>query len=317
VTSLSIGVSVGHSISTFNNDSADLAHEQQQNVVLSHYRPLPPRKIGIQKDLVKPGDYIYYKADESWDSAPIVIESKKLIFFTVPKVGCTVWKQLFRRMMKETDWSSQDYEKMLPHNPQENGLQYLYDYTVDQASEMMSSSEWTRAIMVHDPKERFFSAFLDKSIRNDHKHIIDKCCPNYSCVSSAQMISGFLELCARCNDDHWQPQDERVNRKYWPYLDYILHVEDTAEEAEKILTDIGAWDDYGKSGWGLNGTSAIFESKGLAGAGVHTNYAKWQMWKWYTPDTEKLVQSFYQRDYENPLFNFTRGLCVTCYTEAA
>jgi hypothetical protein len=59
-------------------------------------------------------------------------------------------------------------------------------------------------------------------------------------------------------------------------LDYILHVvEDAAEEAVKLMTDIGAWDDYGKSGWCLDGTSAIFESKKLVGAGVHTNYAQW------------------------------------------
>ena len=35
-------------------------------------------------DLVKANDFVYSKA---WDAAPIVIESHKLVFFTVPKAG--------------------------------------------------------------------------------------------------------------------------------------------------------------------------------------------------------------------------------------
>ena len=35
-------------------------------------------------DLVKPNDFVYSAA---WDASPIVIESHKLVFFTVPKAG--------------------------------------------------------------------------------------------------------------------------------------------------------------------------------------------------------------------------------------
>jgi hypothetical protein len=52
------------------------------------FKPIPPRRRSGQKDLVKSGDFIYYKdLDESWDASPVVIESHKLIFFTIPKVG--------------------------------------------------------------------------------------------------------------------------------------------------------------------------------------------------------------------------------------
>jgi hypothetical protein len=40
----------------------------------------------------------------AYDSSLIVIEKCKLIFYTTPKIGCTVWKQLFRRIMGFEDW---------------------------------------------------------------------------------------------------------------------------------------------------------------------------------------------------------------------
>jgi hypothetical protein len=36
--------------------------------------------------------------------APIVVKKYKLLFFTIPEVGCTVWKQLFRRVAGYADW---------------------------------------------------------------------------------------------------------------------------------------------------------------------------------------------------------------------
>jgi hypothetical protein len=277
------------------------------------YRTIPERNPEIQRKLVLPGDYIYYSENESWDSAPIVIESHKLIFFSIPKVGCTVWKQLFRRMMGYTDWASQDYETYQPHNPQVNGLKYLYNYSLEEASVMMTSQEWTRAMMVRDPKTRFLSAFLDKSVGNFHLHIKRRCCPDESCIDDAQTLEGFLRLCAKCYDDHWRPQSDRVDFKYWPYIDHISHVETAADDAKDLLQNIGAWEEFGASGWGNGGNYAIFESRESSGSGMnHTTYADWQIWTWYSPESEKLVERFYIGDYENPLFSFTLGECLTC-----
>lgn len=276
---------------------------------------IPSRSTTTMTNLVLPGDFIYYPQEKSWNSAPIVMESHKLIFFTIPKVGCTVWKQLFRRMMGYSDWMSQDYETYQPHNPAANGLQYLYNYTTEQASEMMTSPDWTRAIMLRDPKQRLLSAFLDKSVGNYHKHIIDRCCPDESCVEGAQTVPGFLALCAGCSDDHWRPQNDRVDYKYWPYMDHIGHVETAAVDARDLLERVGAWDEFGASGWGRDGSLPIFGTKEASGAGMnHSTFAEWKVWEWYTPDSEQLVERFYRSDYENPLFQFTRNTCLTCMT---
>ncbi|GKY91977.1 hypothetical protein MPSEU_000169300 [Mayamaea pseudoterrestris] len=294
------------------------------------FRPLSRRKSGVQKDLVKAGDVIYFQNPDNWDSSPIVIPSLKLVFFTIPKVGCTVWKQLFRRIMNHDDWLSQDAELGLPHNPDTNGLLYLYNFTLREASTIMTSPDWTRAIMVREPKQRFLSSFLDKALSNDHRHIIDRCCPEDNslldakhCYEAADSASGFLRLAAICDDQHWTPQHKRVDLKYWPYIDRVLHVENAAEDAKALLESlnswsktkrqrINAWDTYGRSGWGKHGNSSIFASQSIEAAGEHVTWAAFKHWKWLSPQIEMKVEQFYQADYENPLFNFTRGKCLTC-----
>lgn len=213
-------------------------------------------------------------------------------------------------MMGYSDWKSQ--ENYLPHDPANNGLKYLYHYTLEEASEMMTSPEWTRAIMVRDPKLRFLSAFLDKSVSNDHKHIIQRCCPDQSCVEGAQTIPGFLRLVELCDDAHWRGQQERVESKYWPYMDFVSHVETAARDAKTLLQKIGAWEEFGKSGWGPEGKLPIFGSTGTKGAGEHATWSQWKVWQWYTNESEKLVERHYQADYLNPLFRFQRDTCLTC-----
>jgi len=111
--------------------------------------------------VISENDYIYKGGNKAqWDSAPVVVKDYKLVFFTVPKVACTTWKQLFRRMGGAQDWKSQDVPKMIPHNPETNGLTYLHHYDLETANKMMTDPTWTRAIFVRDPKDRFFSAFF-------------------------------------------------------------------------------------------------------------------------------------------------------------
>lgn len=276
------------------------------------FEAIPQRPARIQRDLVKPGDYIYYQDFNTWDASPVVIESHKLIFFTIPKVGCTVWKQLLRRMMGSKDWDSQDGTTLQPHNPKVNGLKYLYNYTIEEASVMMTSPEWTRAMMVRDPKERFLSAFLDKSLSNFHAYIIGKCCKDGSCVDAAQNLTGFLALTRVCEDEHWRPQNDRVDYKYWPYINYIGHIETAAADAESLLKKIGAWDEFGKTGWGRHHNKKIFATADIATTEAHYTWSNKEVWKWYTPAIEQQVERKYRGDYENPLFDFTQGACLTC-----
>lgn len=131
-----------------------------------------------KKDITRPG-WI-------WDASPIVIESHKLIFFTVPKVGCTVFKQLFRRMDGYQNWKTK-----YPHDPRTNGLTYMNKYSIKESTRMMNSNEWTKAIFVRDPKEKFLSAYLDKV----RKLIITK---NMISAKDKIMFIPFTNVTIRC-----------------------------------------------------------------------------------------------------------------------
>jgi Sulfotransferase family len=74
-----------------------------------------------------PGIAPWLTSASGWDVSPIVIEELKLVFFTIPKVGCTEFKKFFRRVHGYSDWYIHQ-EPNLPHNPHKNGLVYLYDY---------------------------------------------------------------------------------------------------------------------------------------------------------------------------------------------
>lgn len=164
----------------------------------SHSETSEPNKM-----LVEYGDYIYENDD--WDAAPVILEKYKLAFFTIPKVGCTTWKQLFRRIMGYSNWATEEYVQMLPWNPKTNGLKYLYDFPIEKANEIMTSPEWTRAIFIRDPKERLVSAFLDKGVGNPN-YMREKCCgKSDACIRKAsESLEGFLQVAIDCKNAHWR-----------------------------------------------------------------------------------------------------------------
>ena len=193
---------------------------------------LPPQKLRIIAETkledskvevkVLSTDSIYQR--ESWDGSPVVLESHKLVFFTTAKVGCTTFKMLFRRMMGFENYAEESRDgptgRMLPWNPEKNGLKYLYDYDLDRATDMMTSPDWTRAIFVRDPKERLLSAYLDKMMYNPG-YIVQKCCRDSSCIAEGQeSLERFFNIVVKqCEDNHWQPQSDRLDEKV-----RILHI---------------------------------------------------------------------------------------------
>jgi hypothetical protein len=263
--------------------------------------------------LVSSGDYIYTIGD--WDSAPIVMEEYKLIFFSSAKVGCTVWKQLFRRMMKIHNWTAENTPNMIPWNPETNGLRYLYHYDRINASRMMTDPTWTRAIFIRDPKERLLSAYLDKVV-NHASFIKQKCCPFLGdcATKAAESLSSFFVLMQTCSNAHWTPQSRRMEAKYWPYINYIGRMENIEHDAQQLLQNIGAWDQFGATGWGINGTQSVF---GLAAGDVgrtHATNASERRRLYFTAELEDQVEYYYRDDYVNPRFNFSRNRIFTSTT---
>jgi hypothetical protein len=199
-----------------------------------------------------------------WDMSPIVIPQYKLIFFTQAKIGCTVWKHLFRRIMGYENWRVED--NGLPWNPKSNGLTYLYHYDRITASAMLRSDDWIKAIFVRNPIERFVSACLDKAVRHP-TFLSAHCCSseppqqpqlqpqqqpqreddeaatnnnNTLCVESKFSIDAFLRLVKICDNPHWRPQSRRLpHASYWQFINFVGQMESVADHAESLLRQIG------------------------------------------------------------------------------
>jgi hypothetical protein len=270
-----------------------------------------------------------FRKKGGWDDAPIVIESHKLLYFTVPKNACSTFKKLFRRMMGYKNWLIAS-----PHNPETNGLKYLGQYPPDKQKEFMTSSDWTRAIFVRDPMERTLSAYMDKGLQTgplDWKpsitgaHIKRRCCGlwkkrNPICNSSPftphetnlteynfPFESFVVSFMRQCQDSHWNQQIRRMKPKNWKWINFVGHFENMQNDTRRLLKKIGAYEEFGATGWGesssdINKTLSIFE-KNLAhhktGSGNYMN-------KHYSPTLERLVLQYYSRDYSFNLFNFTK-----------
>lgn len=282
----------------------DKYHERMLNSEYARYLYRPTNK---SDSLLKEQDSIYRL---SWMS-PFVLEERRLLFFTIPKVACTVFKQLLRRMSGYPNWKKHNND--LPHRQQFNGLKLLKDYPLNVANEMLTNDTWTRAIFVRDPKERLLSAYLDKGIKTN---LINKwCCKDtLDCGDiSATSFEGFLSIVPTCLNNHWEAQAHRMEPKFWFTINFVGHMETATADTHRLLNmiannneyddDDALWVKFGASGWGINGTEHIFQYASTIrhGTGSSDKIAKY----YGSADIESKAREILRMDYEHPLFNFS------------
>lgn len=275
----------------------------------------------IHENEIDWSDAIFKRSDLHWDVDPIVIESHKLVFFTVPKNACTVFKQLFRRMMGYSNWYKED-----PHDPSRNGLKYLGHFTRDKQLTMMTSPEWTRAIFVRDPLERTLSAYMDKGLGHNGDFVKGQCCDiwgwetkmvpahkgefcrkppffpyGFPINSTNFPFESFVDhILMECKNTHWNPQHDRLQKaSNWKLINFVGKIENRMADTHLMLKQIGAFEEFGASGWGEFHNESIFQSN-LA---VHKTGSSDKIKQYYTPKLRKRVFEYFREDYEQ--FNFT------------
>jgi hypothetical protein len=191
----------------------------------------------------------------------------------------------------------------------------------------MNDPTYTRAIFVRDPKERFLSAYLDKGLQTEYAD--RRCCKGkrntkkgQRCSKQVQTFSGFVAVTRSCRDTHWMPQSTtgRLEAKYVPLLNFVGHLETAFEDAKRLLQRVGAWDDHGKTGWGLYGNESIFQSKSYvkhktsnstdttstSTTNTTNDGAKDRfLARYYTPALEDEIEKRFQDDYRTSMYNFT------------
>lgn len=248
-----------------------------------------------------------------WDMSPVVIPEYKLIFFTQPKVGCTVFKQLFRRMMGKMDWKAENCCGYLPWNPATNGLIYLKDYSPSEARRMLyDDPTYVKAIFVRDPVTRFLSAYLDKGRQRNSYFLQRKCGVWYNAVRSwhrhnrnhSLTIEDFYVIAKNCDNPHWRPQSRRLPQsKDWnDAINFVGYMETIQADSERLLRQIGAWDDFGRTGWGGNNHTNDSIFHGSLGR-KHATSASSHRYEHVSPELEAMLRTeLYAQDYQHPVF---------------
>jgi hypothetical protein len=259
--------------------------------------------------LVRPNDYVY--SNQDFDSSPVVLEDYKLVFFPIEGNGAETWRRLFRRMLGLEDWKNT--------TKQFEGLAYLSEYDQEKATEFMTSPDFTRSIIVQDPKTRLLSSYIDKVLKDSNNTFMrSSCCGTMkqltlpgsekhlkACASQNEPISFalFAEIVQDCDHSYWRPQSRRMEPKYYKFINFIGHCESIRRDAKQLLQNIGAWEKYGRDGWGSNGKESIFDSAPI------WNVASAQRLhpQNYTGILRTIASkgSVYKTDYDEKMFNLT------------
>lgn len=219
-----------------------------------------------------------------YDASPIILEQYGLVLFTIPKSACTVIKQLARRIAGKKDWDVGG--EKIPHNPAFNGLTYLSSLNIEKATTIMTSPNWTRAVFVRDPYVRILSAYLDKAVKRNYVKQV--------CGTQPHSFAHFLELTTKCKDPHWQSQRSFIDKKWWPFINFIGHIETAANDTERLLRGMGLWERYGKYGWGPKNES-IFERNQLKSRATGSDD---KLGHYYTRQEYDKVSRLYRDDME-------------------
>lgn len=116
-----------------------------------------------------------------------------------------------------------------------------------------------------------------------------------------------------CFDVHWSPLSHwRMEPKFYDTLDFVGHLETASRDVRRLLDRLdppGAWERYGASGWGADGTEGAFASTGTVehaydgGGGAEGG----DLFEWYANEgTEARADEIYRDDYENERLDLTR-----------
>mmetsp|Transcript_23436 Transcript_23436/g.27666 ORF Transcript_23436/g.27666 Transcript_23436/m.27666 type:complete len:374 (+) Transcript_23436:34-1155(+) len=252
-----------------------------------------------------------------------VIPEYKLIFFTFPKVACSEWKRMFMRMDDNPQWCI--IRGINAHSPKVNQIKTLEEYPTEIATAMMTSPSWTRAAFVREPKERVLSAYLDKSVKESY--FDRKCCQELDdpkmtlkCVNGKRDFSSFLYFVStfpdKCFDVHWEAQVDKIDPKWWPFINFIGYQNNLVADAKTLLQTLkstrdtvpnrSAWERYGVTGWGAtnhgceNRTRSFLEENSSS----HKLNTGSHLKEWYTADTEKLVEQIWAMEWAQSTIEF-------------
>ena len=232
----------------------------------------------------------------------IVIKKYKLLWVLIPKCASSSARELLARMSGQ---------KVIPGITKYKDLQNftsLHQFSPEEAIEILTDPDWTRVAILRDPKDRLLSAYLDKEEVYQHDrwktkhHIVSYfkrvCCKHVKDMTSKECrdhkfnITEFVNIARVCHNGHWTPQKNLIPN--WDIINYPIYMNNLANETERILRHLGdnVWDKFGATGWGENGTDAIFQQNTR-----HASNSTSKFNMYYNKELERIVEKDYVEDY--------------------
>lgn len=268
----------------------------------------------VQAEL-DPHDIIYSTRGDKRHYIPVVNEEYKTVFFFIGMCASTSWKRMFVRMTGSPQWCAHGI-----HQQKVNGLKWLNDFSLEDAQQIMTSPEWTRAVFVQNPKERLLTAFLDQTGKHS-KHFVNNICELYGdagnnrrgCWKHHQEFRFFLKniTTALPTNGRWMQIYDQIDEKWWPYINYVGNMDHLSEDAEALLRSIisdkdgkSAWENWGRTGWGESRRNSTATSSFLTQEDDYHHSDK-KLQKFYNPYLESFVEKRYSKDLNNTYFQFS------------
>jgi hypothetical protein len=171
-----------------------------------------------------------------------------------------------------------------------------------EATSILNSPTWTKAVFLRDPADRFLSAYLDKVVHNrglaarisgeangtvSFEQFITK---SIVCVSgSARSIR-----VGRNSNPHWRPQSYLSNlEKFIVCCDFVGSFNHLESHTRALLKKVGAWDEHGSNGWGEEYNSSIFQYNDAR----NRQDTQAQFFRYYSDELLQAVHQAYWMDY--------------------
>ena len=251
----------------------------------------------------------------------IFLEEQNLVFGYVPKVACTNWKVLIRRLQGHSDYGNMS----IAHDREKSGFRYLSPAS-EADLEILMDKNVQKIAFVRNPYSRILSAYLDKIDRiNKGKNTAGN---NEHFVSVYNDIVKYRERTLRnslthkvfgrfarspkepvdfltflmwirdkrshswlAQDEHWTPQTEILQ---FPSIkiDFLGRFENLASDAEVALKMMGANFDFPSQ------NDIGFKATGAAS----------QMQQYYDTAHISLVDELYSSDFD--AYGYKRGEIV-------
>lgn len=245
--------------------------------------------IAKYDSLNTPNKYRYSVNDFSFfwkmgEGSPLFIDPKKhsqhefkpLLFCTVPKVGCSSWKRVLKRIKGSLIYLADDHWSL--HDPIENELDEdrIHKFGVNGANKLLYEKDIYHAIFVRDPVTRSLSAFLDKCINSGWtgKHWCEPTTVKHRVTRKTILAESQFDLFIEniinkpilrndsetidpphfvvwAIDFHWLPQNFICDT--YKFIDrYHVYRAENISHRKQFLLDIGGeklWNDVGSYGW--------------------------------------------------------------------